>query len=205
VNRQEYYAIITHMDTQLGRILEALRQLGEEENTYVFFTSDHGLAVGQHGLLGKQNMHEHSIRVPFLVTGPGLPGGKRIDTPIYLQDVMPTTLELAQVTRPEHVQFQSLLPLLRGENRRPYEAIYGAYLQLQRMVMEGDFKLILYPKIGRVLLYNVKEDPQEMVNLAENARFRDTVKRLFSRLLSLQRETGDTLDLKSSFPQLAGR
>ena len=202
VHRQEYYAIITHMDDQIGRILEALRRSGKGSNTYIFFTADHGLAVGQHGLLGKQNMYDHSVRVPLLVNGPGLTGGTKIDTAVYLQDVMPTTLELAHVPLPDHVQFKSLLPLMRGEDRPPYPAVYGAYLQLQRMVTEGDFKLILYPKIGRTLLYNVKDDPHEMADLAEDSQYRPTIQRLFSRLLALQAETGDELDLKSRFPTL---
>ncbi|OVE77196.1 choline-sulfatase, partial [bacterium F16] len=95
VNRQEYYAIITHMDEQIGRILDALDASGKADNTYIFFTADHGLACGQHGLMGKQNMFDHSVRAPFIVCGPGIKGNTKNDTPIYLQDMMPTTLELA--------------------------------------------------------------------------------------------------------------
>ena len=72
VNRQEYYAIITHMDEQIGRILDGLKSSGMEKNTYIFFSADHGLGVGHHGLLGKQNLYEHSTRVPFIVSGPGV-------------------------------------------------------------------------------------------------------------------------------------
>ena len=71
VHRQEYYAIITHMDVMIGRILDALQATGKSDNTWIFFTADHGLAVGQHGLFGKQNMYDHSVRVPFVVIGPG--------------------------------------------------------------------------------------------------------------------------------------
>ena len=70
VNRQEYYAIITHMDVQIGRILDSLEKSGMAENTYIFYSSDHGLGVGHHGLLGKQNLYEHSTCVPFIVKGP---------------------------------------------------------------------------------------------------------------------------------------
>lgn len=86
--------------------------------TWIFFTSDHGLAMGQHGLMGKQNQYDHSIRVPFMVVGPGVDAGRVIDEPIYLQDVRPTALALAGITTPEHVEFQNLLPLLRGEPNR---------------------------------------------------------------------------------------
>ncbi len=203
MNRQEYYAIITHMDEQVGRMLDALEKSGKADNTYIFFTADHGLAVGQHGLIGKQNMYDHSVRVPFVVRGPGLPAGKTLDTPIYLQDVMPTTLELAGVARPDHVQFKSLMPLLRGDGPQPYDAIYGAYLDLQRMVTMGGYKLILYPKIGRARLYHVEVDPHEMHDLAEQTRHQATMKRLFHRLLDLQTDMADDLDLKESFPELA--
>ena len=202
VNRQEYFAIITHMDAQVGRILDALKRSGKAENTYIFFTADHGLAVGHHGLMGKQNLYDHSVRVPMMVCGPGVPAGKKIDTPVYLQDIMPTTLELAGVEQPDHVQFKSLMPLIRGEKTQPYDAIYGAYLQLQRSVKRNGFKLILYPKIAKVRFYNLNKDPDEMDDLADDPASRLIMRQLFARLLKLQEETGDALDLKSVFPTL---
>jgi len=198
VNRQEYYAIITHMDTQVGRILDALEKSGKADNTYIFFTADNGLAVGHHGLIGKQNMYDHSVRVPLVVCGPGVPKGGKRDARVYLQDIMPTSLELAGVAKPDHVQFHSLLPLIRSERENGYEAIYGAYLDLQRMVTEGDFKLIVYPKADVVRLYNVKDDPLEMNDLAADPKHRPTVERLLGRLRQLQKEMGDTLELNVS-------
>ncbi len=203
VHRQEYYAIITHMDTQVGRILDALEESGQWENTWIFFTSDHGLAVGHHGLFGKQNLYDHSVRVPLLVVGPGVPAGKKIDAPVYLQDIMPTTLELAGVPVPEHVDFHSLLPLLRGEtDTHAYESIYGAYLGLQRAVTHDGWKLIAYPKVPVVRLYHVAEDPLELNDLAADAAQAERVKQLFARLLALQKEFDDPLDLRGAFPEL---
>ncbi len=202
VNRQEYYAIITHMDAQIGRILDALEETGKADNTYIFFTADHGLAVGHHGLMGKQNMYDHSVRVPFIINGPGVAKSETNGTSIYLQDVMPTTLELAGVEKPDHVEFNSLMPLVKGKQVTPYDAIYGAYLQSQRMVTMGDYKLILYPKITKIRLYNLKDDPQETKDLAENPEHKETIKKLFARLLKLQDETGDTLDLQSVYKNL---
>lgn len=203
VHRQEYYAIITHMDAQIGRILDSLEESGKADNTWIVFTADHGLAVGHHGLMGKQNMYDHSVRVPFVVIGPGVEAGRTIDEPIYLQDVMPTTLELAGVERPEHVEFQSLLPILSGARGSRYEAIYGAYVTGQRMVKEDGYKLILYPQGGIVRLYHVAEDPEELVDLAEEPASQPIIRRLFSRLLQLQDQTGDTLDLAKAYPALA--
>ena len=200
VNRQEYYAIITHMDAQIGRILDALEDSGRADNTWIFFTADHGLAVGQHGLMGKQNMFEHSLRVPLMVVGPGVAKDKRIDNRVYLQDVMPTSLELAGATIPDHVQFKSLQPLLNGKTDGARDAIYGAYLTGQRAVVAGDYKLILYPKAAKALLFNVKTDPLEMNDIFPDNK--EQAKKLFSRLLDLQKETGDTFDLKAAFPEM---
>ncbi len=205
VNRQEYYAIITHMDAQVGRILDALEATGKADNTYIFFSADHGLACGQHGLMGKQNLFDHSVRMPFMVVGPGVAKGTRNETPIYLQDIMPTTLELAGVEKPAHVEFKSLLPMMRGRKVAHYDAVYGAYRTVQRMVTVGDFKMILYPDIRKVLLFNLKDDPHEMHNLAEGRPYRETLRRLFRTLLELQREMGDELDVRGVYPRLAGR
>ena len=202
INRREYYAIITHMDAQVGRILDALKKSGKAENTYIFFTADHGLAVGHHGLMGKQNLYDHSVRVPLMVVGPGVPKGRRNSTPVYLQDIMPTTLELAGVEKPDHVEFNSLLPLVRGGNSPPYHAIYGAYLDVQRSVKQDGFKLLLYPKIAKVRLYNLADDPKEMKDLADDPQYKPVIKRLFAKLLELQEETGDELDLKEVYRRL---
>jgi len=195
VNKQEYYAIITHMDHQIGRILKALEETGKADNTYIVFTADHGLSCGSHGLMGKQNMFEHSMRVPFMVVGPGLAAEKKIDAPIYLQDIMPTTLELADVAVPKHVQFESLLPLLEGDVKSARSSIYGAYTNTQRMVIEGDYKLIVYPQIDVKLLYDLKNDPLEEKNLADEPGQQKRVASLFAKLKSLQGSAGDRLDL----------
>ena len=198
VNRQEYYAIITHMDAQIGRILDALEKTGKADNTYIFFTADHGLGCGHHGLMGKQNMYDHSVRVPFIAVGPNIAKGKQKSGRIYLQDVMPTTLDLADVEKPDHVQFNSLVPVLNGQRKSPYDATYGAYVDVQRMVTEGDYKLIRYPKIGKTLLFNLQDDPWEKKNLADDPAYKKLIVKLNAKLKTLQKEMGDPLDLDSS-------
>lgn len=203
VHRQEYYALITHLDAQIGRILEALEKSGQADNTWIFLTADHGLAVGHHGLFGKQNMYDHSLRVPFVVAGPGVKAGAKIHAPIYLQDVMATALDLAGVPKPEQVEFHSLLPLLRGEKSpAAREAIYGAYLELQRAVIHDGWKLILYPKARVARLYHVAADPDERHDLAADPAHAGRRAALFQRLLALQRELADPLDLTATFPKL---
>lgn len=193
VNIQEYYAIITHMDDQIGRILEALDASGKMDNTVVVFTSDHGLAVGKHGLLGKQNMYEHSMRVPFMLKGPGIPEGKTIETPIYLQDVMPTTLQLGGADIPEYVAFKSLLPLITAEEISHYDSIFGAYTSRQRMIRIGKFKLIHYPKAQATLLFDLEADPHEMNNLADNPEYKEILEKCWAAMKAKQSELGDPL------------
>jgi arylsulfatase A-like enzyme len=196
VHRQEYYAIITHMDEQLGRILDHLDSSGASKNTYVFFTADHGLAVGRHGLFGKQNLFDHSVRVPFIARGPRFEAGRKVQTAIYLQDVMSTSLELAEADVPESIQFRSLLPLAEGRTTKHYDAIYGAYTMLQRSVTKDGFKLVLYPGVPKALLFDLTRDPDELRDLSTDPQQRSRIQNLFSELQRLQKETGDPLELK---------
>lgn len=201
VHRQEYFAIVSHMDAQIGRILDALEKSGKRDNTWIFFTSDHGLAVGRHGLFGKQNLFEHSTRVPLLMIGPGVAAGESVEEPVYLQDVMPTTLELAGADRPAQVEFRSLIPVSKGA--KGYDGVYGAYLESQRSITTGNWKLVLYPKVPKVLLFDLESDPLEANDVSGVNP--EKVSDLFGSLLKLQAEMGDGLDLAKSFPDLAGR
>jgi choline-sulfatase len=200
VHRREYYAIITHMDAQVGRILDALEKSGKAGNTWIFFTSDHGLACGHHGLMGKQNMYEHSLRVPFLVAGPGVKAGAKIDTPIHLQDAMATALDLAGADR-DGVEFQSVRPLLAGE-KGGLDAVYAAYMDKQRAVIDDGWKLILYPEAKVAKLFHLTADPQETQDLATDPAMAGRKKALFAKFRELQERYDDKLDLESVFPEL---
>ncbi len=196
VHRREYFSIITHLDRQIGRVLDALEASGRADQTLVVFTADHGLAVGHHGLFGKQNMYDHSLRVPFVIAGAGIESGATIDAPIYLQDVMPTTLELAGVPIPEQVGFESLVPFLEGSvSAQPRESIYGAYLGLQRAIIEDGYKLVVYPKIKVTRLYHLDSDPGEAHDLAGDPAQRSRLESLYQSLKQQQRELGDSIDL----------
>ncbi|MEQ9438716.1 MAG: sulfatase-like hydrolase/transferase [Cyclobacteriaceae bacterium] len=205
VHRQEYYALITHMDEQIRQILDALEKSGKKDNTYIFFTADHGLACGEHGLMGKQNMFDHSIRVPLIVAGPDLPKGRTVDADVYLQDVMASSLDLANIKKPKYVEFHSLMDMARGKtDRSTYQAIYGGYIQQQRMIRKDGYKLIVYPEAGQVLLYDMQKDPTELHNLSEKAAHSDKVKQLFKELLNLQKKLDDPLDLKALYHTTLG-
>ena len=202
-HRQEYYAIITHLDEQIGKILDALEASGEMDNTYIFFTADHGLAVGQHGLIGKQSMFDHSIRAPFMVVGPDIPSGQTRDQDVYVQDAMATSLELAGIDKPSHVAFYSVMDLIEGDTQEShYDAIYGAYMDHQRMIRKEGYKLIVYPRIDKVLLFDLKEDPNEINNLADTPEYAEKVESLFNDLIDLQQTMGDKLDLAETYQTL---
>ncbi len=197
VHRSEYFAIMEHMDDQIGRIFAKLKASGLDSNTYVIFTSDHGLAVGHHGFLGKQNMYDHSIRVPLFLSGPGIAKGSRVDKRVYLQDVMPTTLEIAGVSKPAYVEFNSLLPFVRDTLKKSnYQAVYGAYKDIQRMVLVGDYKLIHYPNASKkIRIYNLKDDPKELTDLAGSKKYSLLEKNLWDELMKLQTDLQDDFTL----------
>lgn len=198
-HRQEYYAIISHLDEQIGNILDAVEESGKADNTYIFLTADHGLSVGQHGLLGKQNLFDHSVRVPLIMSGPGIPKGAVRDQDVYLQDIMATSLELASIPKPSHIDFHSFLDIIEDEAAPShYPAIYGCYRMHQRMIRKDGYKLISYPTMNRVLLYDLINDPLEINDISEVPEHKDRVSMMVDELIELQQEMGDTLSLGSS-------
>lgn len=202
-HRREYYALVSHLDAQIGRILGALDGAGLSDNTYVILTADHGLALGRHGLFGKQNLFEHSLRVPFIIRGPGIPRGEVRDARIYLQDAMATTLDLAGADT-AGLDFRSVMPLVRGERQTQYGSIYGAFAaKHQRAVIDGHHKLVLYPASRTTLLFDLAADPLEMTDLAGGPDSLGLRRRLFAKLRETQRQTGDPLDLTKAYPELA--
>ena len=176
------------------------------DNTYIFYSADHGLGVGHHGLLGKQNLYEHSTRVPFIIQGPAIPKGKRIESPIYLQDVMATSLALAGIEKPKHVEFNDILPLALGKTKKsPYKEIYGAYLNVQRSITKNNIKLLAYPNVPLLRVYDITKDPEEKKDLAPTQKGKALIKKLFPQLVKLQKKMGDSLDLHKSFPLIASQ
>ncbi len=196
VHKREYYALISHLDAQIGALLNQLKATGKMDNTYIIFTADHGLALGRHGLMGKQSQFDHSIRPPFILTGPTIPKGKKIGADIYLQDAMATSLDLAGIEKPDYVFFNSVLDLANGSKKESaYDAIYGAYMNLQRMIRKDGFKLIVYPKLRKVLLFDLKNDPEEMNDLSKNPGYSQKVDELFQALVKKQTALKDPLDI----------
>jgi arylsulfatase A-like enzyme len=186
-----YYAAISGMDEQIGRIVEALKATGQIENTVIIFTSDQGLAVGSHGLLGKQNLYEHTLGVPLIFSGPGVPHDERREAQCYLRDLFPTTCEMAGIAAPASVQGRSLVPVLRDAGKSVYPFLVGYYTDVQRAIREGPWKLILYPKAKRAQFFNLADDPDEMNDLSASAEQADRIADLRAKLLSWLKENGD--------------
>ena len=190
-----YYAMITHLDAHLGRVLEALERAGHGGNTIIIFAGDNGLAVGQHGLLGKQNMYDHSIRVPLVMAGPGIPVGERRDSLCYLHDVFPTLFDLLGLRAPGSIESRSLAPVLRGEADRTYDTTFHAYMSVQRAVRDERLKLVEYYVDGAstTQLFDLQEDPWEQTNLAARPAHGAEVRRLRAELLAWRRALDDPM------------
>jgi arylsulfatase A-like enzyme len=173
-----YYGMVSEMDEQVGKIIEALKKNGLLENTLIIFAGDNGLAVGQHGLLGKQNLYEHSIRVPLIFSGPGIPKNKKSDAFVYLSDIAPTIYEYLGLGEPATVEGRSLLPVIKGGKPSVRNSIYNVYGHWSRSLKTEDgFKLILYNVNGevRTQLFNLKDDPWEINNLASKKSYQQKI------------------------------
>lgn len=203
----EYYAMITHLDEQIGKVLDTLEQSQFNENTIVVMTSDHGLAVGKHGLLGKQNQYDHSVRAPFIVKGKGIAAGRVAKGMFYINSVFPTTAELAGIDIPDSVDAPSIVPLINGETDRMFTHIVGSYRHFQRMVRNDRFKLIYYPMVKKIQLFDLVNDPEELRNIADLPQHQATIKALRVELEKLKKWTGDPLidsDPKGSYAKYLG-
>ncbi len=186
-----YYACISNLDHELGRILDALAKAKQEENTIVVFTSDQGLAVGgRHGLMGKQNLYEH-FKSPLVIAGPGVPKGKS-DALVYLFDLFPTLCEFAGEKVPKGVEGKSLVPILAGKETKVRDHLFAAYKDVQRMVRDGQWKLIWYPKVERFQLFDLNTDPDEVKDLSDSADHAARLKDMRALMAREQKTWGDT-------------
>ncbi len=208
------YACVENIDIQLGKVLEKLKEMGELDNTYIIYTADHGIAIGRHGLMGKQNLYEHTWRVPFIVKGPGIKAGKRLEGNIYLSDVLPTLCDLAGIEIPVTVEGTSFKPVLKGEKSSVREVMYGVYCggtkPGMRCVKKGDWKLIKYDlmdgTIRKTQLFNLAKNPNEYLlehyksgkwetNLAGNPEYSDKLAEMEALLLEQMVKNDDPYKL----------
>jgi arylsulfatase A-like enzyme len=190
----DYYACVSNLDHEVGRILDAVKAAGFADNTVVVFTSDQGLAVGgRHGLMGKQNLYEH-FKSPLVIAGPGVRKGKS-DALVYLFDLFPTLCELTGVDVPKGVEGTSLAPLLAGEKTRWRTHLFAAYKDVQRMVRDDRYKLMWYPKVEKMQLFDLSTDPDELKDQSADPKYAKQLADLKTAMAREQKAWGDTAPL----------
>jgi arylsulfatase A-like enzyme len=201
-----YYATVSHLDCEVGRVLKALDDRGFSDNTVIIYSSDQGLAVGgRHGLMGKQNLYEH-VKPPLIVAGPGIPQG-RSEALVYLFDLFPTICDLAGVKTPVECEGRSLVPIIRGEKASVRDQLFGAYKDCQRMVRDGRWKLIKYNAKGvkNVQLFDLRNDPDELDNLADDPHFAPERARMERLLAEARKQFDDPVDFDDARPAPAAK
>ncbi|EOL42365.1 hypothetical protein RV11_GL001914 [Enterococcus phoeniculicola] len=188
----DYYAMISHIDARIGDILDSLEEQGILDETLIIFTGDNGLSIGQHGLMGKQNLYDCSIRVPLILSGPALPKNRLCDERCLLVDIMPTILDYLSIPIPKTIYGESLLPVISGEKKGRDQLFLMFTTKIRGLVTES-FKYLEYrTKDGHYSqLFDRKKDPFEKVNLCHESGYESTVDSLKDQLYMLAKEHGD--------------
>ena len=195
-----YYASTSYFDQQAGRIIEALKQAGQFDNTIFIVAGDNGLALGEHGLLGKQNLYEFGgMHVPLIFAGPGISKGDS-KALAYLFDLYPTLCDLAGIPVPAGLDARSLAPVIKGQQSKVRDCLFTAYLRCQRSIRDDRWKLIRYPLIDKTQLFELQADPHEMADLAGKPEYAGKIKELTALLEKTRREYGDTAPLHVANP-----
>jgi len=199
----DYYRYISFLDLQIGRILDALAASPYASNTFVVFAADSGAARGSHGLIGKQNLYEHSVRVPLIIAGPGIPAGAKTAAMCYLYDVLPTLGKLCGIANPEPSEAREFSTTLHDPSRPSRSELVFAYREVQRGIRDDRWKLIRYPQINKTQLFDLQRDPFEQNDLASNSQSVGRVQELTARLEQALKAYGDKCALTVHNPKPA--
>ena len=198
----EYYAVVTAMDGYMGRILQTLKDLGQLDNTIIIFSADQGIAVGSHGLLGKQNLYDAGMKVPLIFAGPGIPKG-RSDALMYLHDIYPTICDLVGGPMPAGIDGRSFKPVITGRSKAVRNELFFAYCRVQRAWRDERWKIIRYPQVNVTQLFDLQNDPDEMKDLAGDPAQAGRVEALLAKLKAAQPQVDDDLPLTVDHPKPA--
>lgn len=199
----EYYRYVSYLDSLIGRVLDTLDASPFAKNTIVVFAADSGVARGSHGLIGKQNVYEHSVRVPLIIAGPGIAADKRSDAMCYLFDVMPTLGSVCNVAGPKTSDGIPFANVLSDANKPARSHLMFAYKNVQRAFTNGRWKLIRYPQVDRTQLFDLHADPYETTNLADKAEHATLLADLTQALQAEMTRSGDTAALTVATPKPA--
>lgn len=189
-NMRAYYRMITGIDNAIARLLETLKEKGLDRNTIIIYSADNGFLMGDRGTAGKWNHYEQSLRIPLIVYDPRLPENKRgqvVTKLVSSIDMAPTFVEMAGLDIPSVYQGRSLAPLLQGESAADWredifvEHMFNRYNDWHA-VRDARYKYAVYYDDDYACLYDLENDPTELVNLVENAEYDDVRKRLAQRL-----------------------
>jgi len=198
----DYYSLITSMDADIGRLLDTLDEMGLTDETIIIFSSDQGIAIGSHGLMGKQSLYDDVMKVPMFFSGPGIPAG-RSDALMYIHDVYPTVCELVGANMPTGIDGVSFAPIIKGGQEKIRDHLMFAYRTTQRAIRDERWKLIQYLEINKTQLFDLQNDPWEKDNLAYNPEYQDRVETMMGLLESEQKKLGDDQPLTSQHPKEA--
>lgn len=190
----EYYGMISHLDFEIGKVLQVLEKKNLSRETIIVIAGDNGLALGQHGLFGKQNCYDHSVRVPLIFAGSGIPQNRRSDALVYLFDIFPTLCELSGIEIPASVEGRSLVKAMSEPERLEREELYFAFCEFQRAVRWKQYKLIEYVVDGEhtmTQLFDLENDPGEIRNLAMKPAYGKILLEMRKRLCRLRDEWDD--------------
>lgn len=190
----EYYRYISYLDSQIGRILDALDASPFGKNTLIVFAADSGVARGSHGLIGKQNVYEYdSVRVPLIIAGPGIAANERTDALVYLFDVLPTLGKICGIASPNRSDGFDFGATLSDPAEPARTHLMFAYRNLQRGYTDGRWKLIRYPQIDRTQLFDLRNDPHEAKNLADQPEQAARIAELTAALAREMKANSDPL------------
>jgi arylsulfatase A-like enzyme len=190
----DYYSLISSMDYDIGRLLDGVQSLNLTGNTIIVLSSDQGIAIGDHGMMGKQNLYEGTMKVPMIFKGPGIKAGQS-DALVYLHDLLPTFCHYAGIEVPEDLDGESLYEIIQGDQSHISDYLMLAYKDYQRSVRDSRWKLIRFPKIDKSMLFDLVNDPYETKNLAYDPAYADKVEEMMELLKQEQKKYGDLTEL----------
>ena len=187
----EYYRYISFLDVQVGRVLDAVDASPYAAHTIIVFAADSGVARGSHGLIGKQNLYEHSMRVPLIVAGPGIAADKRSEAMCYLFDVLPTLGKLCGVTTPPGSNGREFAAVLKDPSQSARPFLMFGYRSIQKALSDGRWKLIRYPHVDRTQLFDLQADPYETKDLSTLPEHAERIKEMLAKLAAEMKADGD--------------